>query len=79
MANAAALFQTLGSLGGLHDPKGRSGRTRRRHQFIRGGTRPSPPRRSRDRRPQIVRAKFSSSVFAFATIPWKYPPGEDRK
>jgi len=56
-------------------------KTRRRHQFIRRGDRPSPPpaRRSRERKPQIVRARFSSPAFAFATIPWKYPPGEDRK
>jgi hypothetical protein len=28
---------------------------------------------------QIVRARFSSPAFALATIPWKYPPGDDRK
>ena len=31
------------------------------------------------RKPQIVRARLSSPVFAFATMPWKYPPGVDRK
>jgi hypothetical protein len=40
---------------------------------------PSPAFRSRARSPQIVRARFSSLAFAFATIPWKYPPGDDRK
>ena len=39
------------------------------------GERPSPAFRSRARRPQIVRARFSSPAFAFATMPWKYPPG----
>ena len=41
--------------------------------------RPSPVCRSRARKPQIVRARFNSPAFAFATIPWKYPPGDDRK
>jgi hypothetical protein len=31
------------------------------------------------RKPQTVRARLSSPVFAFATMPWKYPPGVDRK
>ena len=55
------------------------GKPERCHQFARRGERPSPAFRSRARRPQIVRARFSSPAFAFATIPWKYPPGEDRK
>jgi hypothetical protein len=28
---------------------------------------------------QIVRPRLSSPVFAFATMPWKYPPGVERK
>ena len=62
-------------------PSTAGAKTRRRHQFIRRGDRPSPApaRRSRVRNPQIVRARFSSPAFAFATIPWKYPPGDDRK
>ena len=31
------------------------------------------------RKPQIVRPRLSSPVFAFATMPWKYPPGVERK
>jgi hypothetical protein len=31
------------------------------------------------RKPQTVRARLSSPAFAFATMPWKYPPGVDRK
>ena len=51
------------------------------HQCVRRGERASPPpaRRSRLRNPQIVRARFRSPAFALATIPWKYPPGDDRK
>jgi hypothetical protein len=45
----------------------------------RRGGRSFSVRRSRARKPQIVRARLSSPVFAFATMPWKYPPGDDRK
>jgi hypothetical protein len=63
-------------------PTGPSGHAATRgagHPCARQGNRPSPARRSRARRPQIVRVRLSSPAFAFAIIPWKYPPGEERK
>jgi len=39
----------------------------------------SPSRRRLPKAPDRARARLSSPVFAFVTMPWKYPPGVDRK